>query len=128
MFVGTEPIPERGDTPEQQLIADVCRTRDAAILLGNDRKRIYREYPLSWVLEHLATAGFKVSGVGSFNITYSSKTVLRQLGVAERKLPFMEEGLRAGMASRIAMLKEQALMTKWSGVQFGADYAIGCQL
>lgn len=63
-FVGTEPIPEKGESPEQQLIADVARTRDAAILLGSDRKRVYREYPLDWVLEHLAIAGFEVLGVG----------------------------------------------------------------
>ena len=63
-FVGTEPIPEKGATREQQLIADVCRTRDAAILLGSDRKRVYREYPLDWVLDHLELAGFEVLGVG----------------------------------------------------------------
>jgi hypothetical protein len=45
-FVGTEPLPEKCETRAQQLIADVARTRDAAILLGQDRKRVYREYPL----------------------------------------------------------------------------------
>lgn len=127
-FVGTEPIPEKGDSREQQLIADVARTRDAAILLGSDRKRVYREYPLDWVLEHLAIAGFEVLGVGSFDITYSSKTVLRQLAVAERKLQFMDPKLREGMKAHIEKLKEDVVTTNWKGVQLGSDYVIGCKI
>jgi hypothetical protein len=80
------------------------------------------------VLEHLDLAGFQVLGVGSFNITYTHRTLLRQLGVAERKLPFMLPELRAGMQSFIDELKEQTALTNWKGVQLGADYVIGAKL
>ncbi len=76
----------------------------------------------------MGIAGFRVVGVGSFDVTYTSKTVLRQLAVAERKLPLMDAGLREGMRSHIEHLKEQIVTTNWRGVHLGADYVIGCKL
>jgi hypothetical protein len=76
----------------------------------------------------LALAGFQVAGVGSFDITYTSKTVLRQLAVAERKLPLMETALREGLRAHIERLKEQAVTTSWRGVRLGSDYVIGCRV
>lgn len=64
----------------------------------------------------------------SFDITYTSKSVLRQLAVAERKLPFMDATLRAGLKAHIERLKEDVVTTNWKGVQLGSDYVIGCKI
>jgi hypothetical protein len=58
--------------------------------LQSDRRRVYREYPLDWVLRQVAKIdGLEVTGTASFNINYTTRTLERQLGVAERKLPYM---------------------------------------
>lgn len=123
-FVGTEPIPEKASTAAAQLICDVWRLRDAAILLGSDRRRPYREYPQSWVLEH-AAPDYRVIGSGSFPIVYGPRTVSRQLGVARRKLPLMEGEVREGMSQLIESMEVRIAATDWRGVRLGEDYAIG---
>jgi hypothetical protein len=71
---------------------------------------------------------FKTIYSFSFNITYSSKTVLRQLAVAERKLKHMDARLRQGVQAHIEKLKEDVVTTKWRGVQMGSDYVVGCKM
>lgn len=125
-IVGTEPIPAEAPTAAQQLIADVCRARDAAILLGGDRKRVYREYPLDWVLRQVALLpNVTVTGTASFNIAYSARTLERQLAVGERKLATMDAPLRAGLAAHLSALKARVRETDWRGVQLGVDYVVG---
>lgn len=127
-FVGTEPIPEKCEGKAQQLIADVCRTRDACILLGGDRRRPYREYPQEWVVRHMEKAGLVVVGVGSFPIVHTTRQVLRQVGVAERKLQYMQGELREGMTQHLKQLREKVENTDWRGVKLGVDYVIAAKI
>ena len=125
-FVGTEPLPERVSSAAGQLVSDVARTRDAAILLGNDRRRPYREYPQWWVLQHVPDS-WRLVGSGAFPIVYSVRTVLRQLTVARRKLPLMSAGARAGMAAYCDELESRIAATDWRGVRLGEDYVCAFQ-
>lgn len=138
----------RQSAEAQQLICDVCRARDgqyahaeqrnatfcadiaaAAILLGNDRRRVYREYPLEWVLRQLARIdGLVVTGTASLNINYTARTLERQLGVAERKLVHMEPALAAGVRAHLDELQRRVRATDWAGVKLGVDYVVGAKL
>ncbi len=101
----------------------------AAILLGSDRRRVYREYPLDWVLRQLARVdGLVVTGTASYNINYTPRTLERQIGVAERKLPFMAPALAAGMRSHLDELHHRVWATDWAGVKLGVDYVVGVRL
>jgi len=123
-FVGTMPLPDVCDTAAQQLIVDVKRARDAAILLAKDGRRCYREYPLDWVMRHLDLAGFMVVGLGEFNITYTARTVERQIAVGERKLRYMSPEAAAGIKAELSRLRTRVRATNWKGVVLGKDYVI----
>ena len=81
------------------LYLSLCR----CILLAGHRP--YREFPLSWTLRHLETAGFRVVQHKSMTILHSENSILRQLNVGRSKLPYMAEPVRAGMAQYLTELE-----------------------
>ena len=63
--VGLEPWPDRAETPDDALVTEIARVRDATLLLC--KERCYREHPAWWVREHLERAGFRVVSGGTDN-------------------------------------------------------------
>ncbi|MSQ00389.1 MAG: class I SAM-dependent methyltransferase [Myxococcales bacterium] len=102
-LVGLEPQPRDGS-----VLDEVCRVRDAAILLAGHR--CYREYPRDVVLAWLGRAGFKVIDSRSFPNRLGARFVNGQLDVAARKLPaFQDRGVASAMEAHIVELRARAL-------------------
>jgi hypothetical protein len=118
--VGLAPTVDRGTTPADAAWYDVVALRDAAILLVGDRT--YREYPLDWVVRHLASAGFTVDAQASFPIHRSAEAIRRQCDVARRKLPRMSPALRAAMADHIDDVEARAV--RLAPLVTGTDWAV----
>lgn len=118
-LVGLEPPPRDGG-----VLDEVCRVRDAAILLAGHRT--YREYPQALVLRWLADAGFRVIDARAWPNRLGPRFVNGQLDVAVRKLPlFRDAGVRAAFAAHIEELRARALAR---GEQvWGEDYVIAAE-
>lgn len=115
-LVGMEPPPRDGS-----VLDEVCRVRDACILLAGHR--CYREYPRELVLRWLGDAGLEVYDSASFPNVLGARFVNGQLDVARRKLPlFADRDLAARMEHTIEDLRVRAL----AGVPYrwGGDYVI----
>jgi hypothetical protein len=98
--VGLAPYPEPGDDPGGQLIWEIARLRDAAILLAGHR--CYREYPLDWCIRHLESSGFRVEEALAMPIVYRERFINGQLDVVLSKLPLLADpGLADGVLSDI---------------------------
>ena len=115
-LVGLEPPPRDGS-----LLDQVCRVRDACILLAGHR--MYREYPSELVSRWMERCGMKVTEVKRFPNRIGLRFVNGQLDVAKRKLPlFKDRALAAAMERQVEELRASALA---QGDQtWGADYVI----
>ncbi len=115
-LVGLEPPPRDGS-----LLDQVCRVRDACILLGGHR--MYREYPCELVRRWLEAAGMHVTDVRVFPNRIGARFVNGQLDVAKRKLPlFTDQALARAMEGQIESLRASALAQ--GERTWGADYVI----
>lgn len=83
-LVGLEPQPRDGS-----VLDEVCRMRDAAILLAGHR--CYREYPRDLVARWLEQTGFRVEEQQIFPNLLGKRFINGQLDVALRKLPFFKD-------------------------------------
>jgi hypothetical protein len=119
-LVGMEPQPRDGS-----VLDEVCRTRDAAILLAGHR--CYREYPRDLVLRWVEEAGFRVLDSASFPNVLGPRFVNGQLDVAVRKLPLLgDERLRSAFEAHIGELRARALE---AGPQrWGSDWVIAAEV
>lgn len=118
-LVGLEPPPRDGS-----VLDEVCRVRDAAILLAGHR--CYREYPREQVLKWLDQAGYTVLDSKSFPNRLGERFVNGQLDVAQRKLPyFVDRGVAAAMESHIAELRRRALAAVPQ--VWGSDWVIAAE-
>lgn len=115
-LVGLEPPPRDGS-----LLDQVCRVRDACILLAGHR--MYREYPSELVSRWMERSGMRVTEVKRFPNRIGARFVNGQLDVAKRKLPlFKDRALAAAMERQVEELRASALA---KGDQtWGADYVI----
>lgn len=119
-LVGLEPQPRDGSE-----LDEVCRVRDACILLAGHRT--YREYPRDLVLEWLGRAGYRVLDSEVFPNRLGARFVHGQLDVATRKLAFFKDpALREVMAATIANLRERALAR--GERTWGSDYVIAAEI
>eukprot|EP01119_Soliformovum_irregulare_P026069 TRINITY_DN981_c0_g1_i8.p2 TRINITY_DN981_c0_g1~~TRINITY_DN981_c0_g1_i8.p2 ORF type:complete len:294 (-),score=25.83 TRINITY_DN981_c0_g1_i8:184-1065(-) len=119
---GAEPIPDYSDDVQGQLVIEVCKTRDACILLAGERP--YREFPLDLMLKYLARSGFSIDGVAFFETTYELGYVENQIRVADSKLhKVRNEDLAASLRQHIKELKNRVRSVTW-GFTFGSDYVI----
>lgn len=126
--VGLAPYPEPGDDPGGQLIWEIARLRDAAILLAGHR--CYREYPMDWVIRHLEAADFAVLDAIPMPIVYRERFFNGQLNVAQSKLPyFADPALAAEMGRHIEETRARtlALSEVQRGVNFGEDYIVAAE-
>ncbi len=102
-LVGMEPPPRDGS-----VLDEVCRCRDAAILLAGHR--CYREYPRELVVDWLARTGFRVLDATSFPNVLKERFVNGQLDVARRKLPyFTDPALADAFSAYIEDVRRRAL-------------------
>lgn len=102
-LVGLEPQPRDGSE-----LDEVCRVRDAAILLAGHRT--YREYPQEQVLRWLDAAGYTVLDAARFPNRLGPRFVNGQLDVAARKLPYLvDRALRDALGAHIEELRARAL-------------------
>jgi len=95
--------------------------------------RCYREFPLSWIERTLVDSGFRVVQSKKFTILHSESSLLRQVAVAERKLPFMPcRQLRDGMAAHIAELKakiaDAVSQSEGRKIPLSFDYVVCAEL
>jgi len=119
-LVGLEPPPRDGS-----LLDQVCRTRDACILLAGHR--MYREYPSALVQRWMERAGMRVRDMKVFPNRVGARFVNGQLDVAKRKLPlFADRGLAEAMGRQIEQLRAAALAP--GEVTWGADYVIAADV
>jgi hypothetical protein len=126
--VGLAPYPEPGDDPGGQLIWEIARLRDAAILLAGHR--CYREYPLDWCIRHLESSGFRVEEALAMPIVYRERFINGQLDVVLSKLPLLADpGLAAALRAHVAELRQRALdrCARTGGISFGEDYVIAAK-
>ncbi len=115
-LAGMTPPPRDGG-----LLDEICRLRDACILLAGHR--CYREYPRELVISWLEAADFSVLDSSEHPNVLGARFVNGQLDVAKRKLPlFKDPVLAASMATHIEALRATALAR---GPQtWGSDYVI----
>jgi hypothetical protein len=118
-LVGLEPPPR-----DNSVLDEVCRTRDAAILLAGHRT--YREYPRELVLQWVERAGFEVIDSASFPNRLGERFVNGQLDVAVRKLPlFRDATLARGFEAYVADVRRRALAAVPQ--VWGADWVIAAR-
>lgn len=118
-LVGLEPPPRDGS-----VLDEVCRVRDAAILLAGDRT--YREYPRELVIDWLGRAGFRVVDARVFPNRLGPRFINGQLDVAVRKLPRIAVPVREALGTHIEALRARALER---GEQtWGEDYVIAAEV
>jgi hypothetical protein len=119
-LVGLEPPPRDGS-----LLDEVCRVRDAGILLAGHR--CYREYPRTIVERWLERAGYRVLDAKEFPNRIGARFVNGQLDVAVRKTRlFKDLALADAMRRNIEALRERALAQ--GEVTWGADYVIAAEI
>lgn len=118
-LVGMTPPPRDGG-----VLDEVCRVRDAAILLAGHR--CYREYPRDLVVEWVERAGLSVIDSKIFPNVLGANFVNGQLDVAVRKLPlFRDESLRVAFEAQIADLRARALAQVPQ--TWGSDWVIAAE-
>ncbi len=119
-LAGMEPPPR-----DDSVLDEVCRLRDAAILLAGHR--CYREYPREIVLSWLERTGFDVIDSKSFPNRLGERFVNGQLDVAVRKLPHVHDrGVAAALESHITELRGRALAAVPQ--VWGADWVIAAEV
>jgi hypothetical protein len=107
------------------LLDEVCRVRDAGILLAGHR--CYREYPRTIVERWLERAGYRVLDAKEFPNRIGARFVNGQLDVAVRKTRlFKDLALADAMRRNIEALRERALAQ--GEVTWGADYVIAAEI
>jgi hypothetical protein len=128
-LVGLEPYvvsPPR--TEAGQVIFEIGRFRDAVLLHAGERP--YREYPMDWVLEQLASAGFRILAAKRFPIRYRARFVNSQIDMCASRLVKLEDrALAAALHARGEALRAQALTLaeREDGLRHGYDYVIAAE-
>ncbi len=125
--VGLEPYPDSTDSPAGRIVLEIARLVNACILLAGHR--MFREYPLEWVLRSLDASGYVVEDAKSFPIVRGMKFVEEQLDVCQRKLPHIEPSLSRELARTMAKLRDRALTQCGveRGLRFGEDYVVAAR-
>lgn len=126
--IGQSPMPDDPKTDGQRLVVEVCRVRDACILLAGDR--CYREYPLAWVERSLSSSGYRVTATRSFGMVLRSPWLERQIAVGHRKLArFADQGLAREMERHLAALVHRArtIPEARDGVRIASDWIVAAE-
>jgi hypothetical protein len=100
------PIPDEPTHPAS-IVSEVRRARDSCILLAGHRP--YREFPLDWMRRHLETSKFSIVGSKNFTILHSQESIVRQVKVAQSKLPLIVNvDVKKGMEKYLVDLEARA--------------------
>ena len=124
-IVGMEPIPEHATGPAH-IITEVRRARDACIQLAGHRP--YREYPLTWISRTLENSQFQLRKIKKFTILHNEDSIMRQLKVAQNKIPLLSPSLQEGMESYLNELGQKVRIAVGSTtngkISLSYDYVI----
>lgn len=124
-IVGMEPIPEHATGPAH-IITEIRRARDACIQLAGHRP--YREYPLTWISRTLENSQFQLKKIKKFTILHNEDSIMRQLKVAQNKIPLISPSLRSGMEAYLNELcqriKVAVSSTSNGKIPLSYDYVI----
>ena len=93
----------------------ITKVRDACILLAGHR--CYREYPMDWIVRHLALAGLDVAETRTYPIRYDQGTMVRQINVGRSKLKFFQsKGMAREMGHVLDGLEKVTLVFDYAVV------------
>lgn len=123
--VGLEPYPDESDTAAGRLVLEISRLVNACILLAGHR--MFREYPLDWVLRNLEMSGYVVDDAKMFPIHRGPRFVKEQMDVCRKKLPCIASpSLARELEAAIESLQGRALAQCEAerGLRFGEDYVL----
>lgn len=124
--IGLEPyVPFEPQDEAGQLVVRIGRLRDACLLLAGDRP--YREYPMEWVMRHLARSGFVVRDAQRVPIRYGERFINSQLDMSAAALDGLEDrNVAVALHTDIAQLRAQALACarRNGGLRHGHDYVL----
>lgn len=122
--VGLEP-PLRPATPADRLVSDLQRYRDSVLVLTGGRG--YREYPLAWVLENLASSGYRVLDRRVFPNVHGADEVRRMVDSAQAELRHLPDAdLRRELHGYGERLRRQGLelVSREGPAPSGFDYLV----
>ncbi len=112
LLIGLEPYPEGflapGDTSSPEyILRETIRLRDATLLLA--KRRVYREYPMDWIVAHMEDAGFTVVEAMRVPLSYGKTWVNAQLQVALDHITKIDSfDVVSGLQKRIEEVRELA--------------------
>jgi len=124
-LVGLEPyVLDRPSTPAGDMVFRIGRLRDVFLLLAG--QKAYREFPLAWVEERLAQAGFEIIETKRFPIRYRARFVNAQLDMCIHRLHLVPDDLRDSLKAHVEALRAQALAleARLGGLRHGFDYVV----
>lgn len=125
-MIGIEPYVTQVPTDaDGRLVVEIGRLRDACLLMSGDRP--YREYPLDWVLRHLAQAGMRVRDTHRIPIRFGERFVNSQLDLCTQCLDRLRDrGLAVALQANVADLRARALahVAASGGLRHGHDYIV----
>lgn len=125
-LVGLEPyVAHDPATEDGRLVWEIGRFRDACLLLAGERP--YREYPMQWVLERMAAAGFKAIAARRFPIRYKARFVNSQIDMCAARIARLgDPALAAALSAQGEALRTRALTfaAREDGIRHGFDYVI----
>ena len=124
--IGLQPVPDEAGG-DRDVFCRITKVRDACILLAGHR--CYREYPMDWIVRHLALAGLDIAEMRTYPIRYDHGTMVRQINVGRSKLKFFQsKGMAREMRHVLDGLEKESLEVarrqKDSRVTLGFDYIV----
>ncbi|MCW4460501.1 hypothetical protein OK349_02195 [Sphingomonas sp. BT-65] len=128
-LVGLEPYVTHDPATEAgRLVWEIGRFRDACLLLAGERP--YREYPMGWVLDRMAEAGFKPIAARRFPIRYKARFVNSQIDMCAARIARLgDPALTSALTARGEELRARALAfaARKDGIRHGFDYVIAAE-
>lgn len=122
-YVAHDPATEAG-----RLVWEIGRFRDACLLLAGERP--YREYPMRWVLERMAEAGFRAIAARRFPIRYKARFVNSQIDMCVARIARLgDPALASALTAQGEALRARALTfaEQHDGLRHGFDYVIAAE-
>lgn len=126
--VGLEPVTFRPETPDERLVAEIARARDATLLLCGER--CYREHPVDWVQRSLAASGFRVISARTFGNVFGRRWIDGQIDMCTRRLARLPDpALGHAMGEYLRDLRRRATahVAAHGGLRAGADHVVAAE-
>ena len=121
VIVGREPLSLAG---ADEIIQEVERLRDAAMLLGGQRP--YRELPLSWATSTINTSGFTLLERHTFERRVDDAWILNEIRWSRMETKkIADAALRSALSDQLDVIQQRVQRMSKSGEHMlGFDYAL----